>query len=280
MLSESVSANPQDIEPATLAAVSPDAQTELDGWLLGFDVGTITRAKSAAPLRHPAPDAVMDAARSAHCIQAIEHQYSQRSLGAGAGAGAVAGAGAGTAAGAASQAMFRLPDLPGFDLFRQQLARRGYTAVKPTWVQVAPVQSLLDLTPALAAEVDAVPDSAWCQLFLGEGFDPVDGACRIRNLTRSSANVYASLREGGQTWAGGAASFSHGWASVHGMRTHARHRGQGLAGRVLKALAQAAQQRGLQRVFLQVEANNPAAQALYRRAGFSTAWTYHYWIKT
>ena len=259
-----VSADPQDIERATLAAVSPDAQTELDGWLLGFDVGTITRAKSAAPLHHPAPDAVMDAEQSAHCIQAIEHQYSLRSLGAGAG----------------SQAMFRLPDLPCFALFREQLARRGYTAIKPTWVQVAPVHNLLDLTQTPAAEVDAVPDGAWSQLFLGEGFDPVDGACRIRNLTRSGANVYASLREGGQTWAGGAASFSHGWASVHGMRTHARYRGQGLAGRVLKALAQAAQQRGLQQVFLQVEANNPAAQALYRRAGFSTAWTYRYWCKT
>ena len=267
-VAQRVSADPQDIERATLAAVSPDAQTELDGWLLGFDVGTIARAKSAAPLHHPAPDAVMDAKQSAQCIQAIEHQYRLRSLGAGAGASAD------------SQAMFRLPDLPCFDLFRLQLARRGYTAIQPTWVQVATVQSLLDLTPAPAAEVDAVPDSAWRQLFLGEGFDPVDGASRIRNLTRSSANVYASLRENSQTWAGGAASFSHGWASVHGMRTHARYRGQGLAGRVLKALAQVAQQRGQGQVFLQVEANNPAAQALYRRAGFSTAWTYHYWCKT
>jgi len=31
------------------------------------------------------------------------------------------------------------------------------------------------------------------------------------------------------------------------------------------------------RVFLQVEAGNTAAQALYRRAGFETAWSYMYW---
>lgn len=34
---------------------------------------------------------------------------------------------------------------------------------------------------------------------------------------------------------------------------------------------------GMARVFLQVEAGNTAAQALYRRAGFETAWSYVYW---
>ena len=35
----------------------------------------------------------------------------------------------------------------------------------------------------------------------------------------------------------------------------------------------------LERVFLQVEDDNQAALTLYRRAGFSTAWRYHYWRK-
>jgi ribosomal protein S18 acetylase RimI-like enzyme len=46
---------------------------------------------------------------------------------------------------------------------------------------------------------------------------------------------------------------------------------------VLVGLAQAAAARGLQRVFLQVEEENTQAIALYQRAGFVTAWRYHYW---
>jgi ribosomal protein S18 acetylase RimI-like enzyme len=36
-------------------------------------------------------------------------------------------------------------------------------------------------------------------------------------------------------------------------------------------------QRGITRAFLQVEADNAPALGLYRRFGFTTAWTYHYW---
>ena len=38
-------------------------------------------------------------------------------------------------------------------------------------------------------------------------------------------------------------------------------------------------ERGLGRVFLQVEESNTAALALYQRAGLTTAWHYHYWRK-
>ena len=61
------------------------------------------------------------------------------------------------------------------------------------------------------------------------------------------------------------------------MRTDKAQRGRGLAGRVLAGFAQAALARGVERVFLQVDAHNPSALALYRRAGFETQWTYSYW---
>jgi len=73
------------------------------------------------------------------------------------------------------------------------------------------------------------------------------------------------------------AAFSHGWASVHGMRTAKARRGEGIAGRILSAFAGIAAERGVSRMFLQVEAHNPAAISLYRRAGFATAWSYAYW---
>ena len=70
---------------------------------------------------------------------------------------------------------------------------------------------------------------------------------------------------------------SQGWCSIHGMRTLPAQRGRGLAGRILAGLADDAAARQLTRVFLQVEEGNDAALALYRRAGFATAWRYHYW---
>jgi ribosomal protein S18 acetylase RimI-like enzyme len=243
---------PQDIEAierATVAAVSPQAQEEIPGWLLPFDTGTVGRARSAVPLAHVAPDAAM--------LDDIEARYAARAL----------------------PVMWRLPDIPAFDAFSKALHARGYAAGKPTHVQTAPVASVMSVSPGPFAQTATRPDANWAAVFVGEGFDPVDGASRVATLSRAPDALFASIREGDETVAAGMGGFSHGWASVHGMRTAQHCRGRGLAGRVLATVAQAAQSRGIERIFLQVEASNASALALYRRAGFETAWTYSYWKK-
>ena len=236
------------IERATAAAVSPQALDELDGWLLAFDSGTVNRAKSAVPLRHVAlPEA-------ASLLDQIEARYAARGL----------------------PTQLRLATSPCFDGLRAELLRRGYHAEQPTWVQTAPVCAVRAVSATLA-DVDDAPDAAWAALFMGDGFDPVDGTSRVAALGRAQGSLYASVREGGRIVAAGAVAFSQGWVSVHGMRTAPAWRGRGLAGRILAALAEAATARGVTRCFLQVEAGNMAAQALYNRAGFATAWTYQYW---
>ena len=116
-------------------------------------------------------------------------------------------------------------------------------------------------------------------MFTGEGFDPADGANRVAALTRSADAVYGGISEGERTIAVGVAAFGHGWASVHGMRTDRARRGEGLAGRVLAGLGAAAQARGIERVFLQVEEGNTGARSLYRGVGFERAWRYLYWSR-
>lgn len=236
----------ESIERATLAAVAPERVEALPGWLLPMDHGTVGRAHAAVPLWHdPASIAPW---------QAVAERY--------------------LAAG--HRPVFRLPETPAFGHMQTELAAAGWHRAQPTQVQVAPLAGLLGADTA-ACTLDERPDAAWMAMFLGEGLDPVDGASRSAALARAQDSRYASLRVDGETRACGMACFAHGWLSVHGMRTAAAHRGQGLATRVLAAMAQEALARGTQRVFLQVDASNAPALSLYQRLGFGQAWTYTYW---
>ena len=148
------------------------------------------------------------------------------------------------------------------------------------WCRPPPPESVRKISAQPTAEAADTPDAAWTAIFIGQGFDPIDGASRARTLSRTPGSVYASVREDGRAIACGAASFGYGWASIHGMRTEQARRGEGLAARVLASLAAVAAQRGLPRIFLQVEDNNVPALALYRRAGFETLWRYEYWRRS
>ena len=235
------------LERATLDAVAPPAKQEIDGWLLPFDQSTIGRATSAVPLRH-------SYLNSQH-IASIEALYAARGL----------------------KAAFRVADVPGLAGVQAELMQRGYQAQQLTLVQVGDVQQMRAVCQQEPAVVREQPDAAWSSVYLAEGFDPVDGAHRVAALSRSSHVVFACVVDGDKSVAAGTASMSQGWCSIHGMRTLPAQRGLGLAGRVLAGLANAAAARQLTRVFLQVEEGNDAALALYRLAGFATAWRYHYW---
>jgi ribosomal protein S18 acetylase RimI-like enzyme len=237
----------QSLERATLDAVAPPEVQELDGWLLPFDDSTIGRAKSAVPLRHGNIDAPQ--------LPTIEALYAARGL----------------------QAAFRVADVAGLNPVHAELGRLGYQAQQATLVQVGSVRQMRQVCAGTPACVSKVPTPGWAAVYLSEGFDPVDGAHRIQALSRSPHLVFACIEEDGHALAAGAAAFSQGWASVHGMRTLPNSRGRGLARRILAGLADAAAERALDRVFLQVEEGNASALALYRRAGFTTAWRYHYW---
>ena len=235
------------IERATVGAVSPDAQTEIPGWILPFDAGTVGRAKSAVPLSHAQP---ADGA-----LQEIEAAYAQRRL----------------------PAMLRLPLIPAFDAFRAALAMRGYREETVTEVQTAAASQVRAVAGDAQVEVLDAPSPDWASVFLGEGFDPVDGASRVKKLGQARGSLFAIVRDGARPVAAGAAAFSHGWGSVHGMRTAQDRRGRGLAGSVLATLADAAIERGYGQLFLQVATENTGAKSLYRRAGFTPAWVYSYW---
>lgn len=232
------------LERDTVAAVAPPQTLEIDGWLAPLDNGTIGRAKSAVPLRHDiGPEAIGE----------VEAAYRDRGLKPG----------------------FRIADVATLQPVCAELARRGFAPEQPTIFKTGSIAELAAFSEASAC-ILAKPDEPWAAVFLGEGFDPADGAHRVAALTRSSGAIYGAAGEGGETQAVGVMSFGATWAGIHGMRTAPAYRGKGLASAILAALARAALARGVERVFLQVEEPNPA-RAIYRRAGFSTIWRYHYW---
>lgn len=235
------------IERATLDAVAPTDILGEGEWLLPFDNSTIGRARSAVPLRHTALDPAV--------LPGILQHYAARGL----------------------APAFRVADVPALANLHRALGALGMRAEQATLVQVGSVQDMRSICTEQPARTHTEPHSAWASVYLGHGFDPVDGAHRVQALSRGRHAVYACVVESGEALASGTASFSQGWASVHGMRTALAHRGKGYAKRILGGLAQAALAQGLQRVFLQVEEENQTAQALYKRAGFQTAWRYHYW---
>jgi len=238
------------IERATLAAVAPERLDAMEGWLLPMDPGTVGRAHSAVPIHHAPHDTAL--------IADMVQRYRA----------------------AGFRPVFRLPEVTAFEAWWPALTSQGFRREQPTLTQTGPVSGLLALADhADDVALDARPDAAWMAMFLGEGLDPVDGASRSRALARAEGTLFASLRRGNQTLACGAACYAQGWLSMHGLRTASGHRGQGLAGRLIRAMSLEAQCRGIQRAFLQVDGANAPALALYRRAGMSTAWGYAYWRK-
>jgi ribosomal protein S18 acetylase RimI-like enzyme len=244
--------NPSDIasiERATLDAVCPAEVHEIPGWLLPFDPLPVGRARSAVPLAHmPLSPAE---------LLPIEAYYQQRDR----------------------PTVFRLPESLISPEIGNALQAMGYVGTQAVLVQVAELAGLLRLAPPDAATLSATPSAAWASVYTADGFDPVDGANRVQLLSRSRHVVYACVSEGGQALAAGTGSISQGWLSIHGMRTAPGAQGRGLASRILAGLAAHAAEQGVRRVFLQVEDDNAVAQGLYRKAGFATAWRYHYWRK-
>jgi N-acetylglutamate synthase len=235
------------IERATLAAMPPEAVEEIEGWLLPMDHGTVGRSHSATPLHHGSPNTGV--------LDLIEIRYRASGL----------------------STVLRLPRASPFDRLFAQVKSRGYVMSKPTRVQVADAGAIAKLPSSATVELTETAGEEWTTLFLGEGFDPVDGASRLGILRRGRSSLYASVRVDGELVAAGCGCVSNGWVSAHGMRTQPAYRGRGLATSILVRFAKEAQARGVPRFFLQVDQSNTGAMSVYRRAGFADAWTYEYW---
>ena len=173
---------------------------------------------------------------------------------------------------------FAVP-LPAFADLDRELADRGWALTHTVLVQTAPLTALLDAALTGAAPNDPPvslagrPDADWLAVTVNRKGAIPPGAADVLSGARDPS--FASLRdESGVLLATGRGVVDDGWLGLSLMEVAPHSRRQGLARRVVGALAGWARQRGARRAYLQVEADNQAAIQLYAGLGFTTHHTY------
>jgi ribosomal protein S18 acetylase RimI-like enzyme len=122
--------------------------------------------------------------------------------------------------------------------------------------------------------VAAEPDKEWLERYHYRGQELAPVAVTL--LTSAPWQAFASVREAGQTVAVGRVAGADGWAGLAAIETDPARRRRGLGTIVTAALAGLAAEHGAAGLYLQVEAGNDAARALYAGMGFTDHHRYHY----
>ena len=219
-------------------------EVHVDGWLARFSGGVTQRANSVMPLGVPRD---LDVA-----LERTERLYAARGL----------------------PAVFQLGPSAQPAGLDQVLADRGYAFGSPTSIQT----TLVGETAAVpGVEVTDTPSGEWLDLWwLVDGRGDQSALDIATKILLGGPALYATVRDDSGAVAVGRLALVGEWGGVYCMAVHpgARRRGHGAA--VLSGLLHAGRPHGITRAWLQVRAENTAAQSLYREAGFTEASRYHY----
>ncbi|WP_333769058.1 GNAT family N-acetyltransferase [Streptomyces sp. IBSBF 2435] len=147
---------------------------------------------------------------------------------------------------------------------------RGWVREGDTLVRTAPLAplTLLPESPAGPVTLARTPDTAWLTAYHRTG-GLADAALKV---VTGGPSVWFATMPG----AIGRAVVDGSWALFGAVEVIPSHRRQGLATAVMGVLARRAAQEGASAAYLQVEADNAGARALYDRLGFTDHHGYHY----
>ena len=239
---------PVEIEHATLRTWPAAVIEEHCGWFYLADSGVTGRVNAVWPL-------AWDGGSLEAAIAQAEAWYLERGL---------------APCFKLTEGAFAPAELPA------ALAQRGYRAMTSTLVMA------LSLTTRTAVQddvtlSDTMPPAFEQMLRESAGNEAEFAERRGIALRAPQPKMFALARRDGRVAAIGMSTIAGDLVGIVLMRTHAAARRQGHARRILTALLAHAADNGARGAFLQVEADNAPAIALYERFGFTTLSTYHYW---
>ena len=239
------------LEALAVTAWPPATQERLEGWELGFDRGVTRRANSTLPNRLTAgadPEAL---------IAEVERRYRARGL----------------------APCFKIsPAAAPADLDRR-LAARGYNAEGHSLVLTAEPETVAGRAapaPGVALQVLSEATRDWCGA-CWPGAGAAEDEARTALAGRIEApRAFALARIRDEPAGAAAIACRDGWACITAVNTLAAWRRRGVAWTLMAGLTDWAVGQGAEGLYLQVEAGNAPARALYDRLGFRPAYPYHY----
>lgn len=150
----------------------------------------------------------------------------------------------------------------------------GWVREADTVVRTAPLAPLLDLPSQEGVTLSRTPDAGWLAGYRRTG-EMAEAALKV--VSGGPSVWFASVPGAGmRPGATGRAVVDGPWALFGAVEVAPSHRRHGLATAVMGALAREAYAEGATAAYLQVEADNDAARALYDRLGFTDHHRYHY----
>lgn len=233
------------IEDATLNASAPPAQRWLDGWLIRTSPGKAKRARSV----HALATGVLPLDER---IELAAQVYAEAGL----------------------PLLLRITPFTQPATLDAELAGRGWTRFDDTRVMVAAT------LPTTAADVGvrAVDVGTFAQTIGALRGSPAgQRAAHAERLRASGVPFEACVLEAdGRVVACGQSAREHEFVGLYDVFTVPEARGRGLAGALCTWLLARAQAAGARHGYLQVDADNAPARAVYRRLGFVDGYAYHY----
>lgn len=223
----------------------------IGGWELRANDGVTRRANSVLPLGDPKKN--LDEA-----IDAVQLFYSKRLI----------------------EPRFQMTEASVPRNLDGRLVERGYTTDMTVRVQTIAISRLATIKASHSIEISSQLTPEWLSTYAAvRQYDEKSIEVRKGIFERiSERRAFAMARISDSSVGVGLGVVEQGWMGLFAIETMPTHRRLGIATSVIQYLGKWGKENGARTAYLQVEAKNEAALALYEKIGFKDM--YRYWSQT